>query len=102
MVVLEGRVEFVRPMDPAAIDDHHDVFPAFAEDGHHLMEILTQLPGIKVGHDFIEDFGGTILDSPNDIQQHTARDTAPGTIAYPPVAFEGLLACDLTLAQRAC
>jgi hypothetical protein len=30
-------------MDPAAIDDHHDVFPRFAEGRHHLMQILTQL-----------------------------------------------------------
>ena len=26
VIVGEGRVELVRPMDPAAIDDHHDLF----------------------------------------------------------------------------
>jgi len=41
VIVLQGRVELVRPMNPAAIDDHHDLFPAFAEGRHHLMEILT-------------------------------------------------------------
>ena len=39
--VVEGRVQLMRPMDPAAIDDHHDLFADCAEGGHHLMEILT-------------------------------------------------------------
>jgi len=99
MVVLEGRVKLVRPMDPAAIDDHHDLFARFAEDGHHLMDILPQLLGIKVGHDFIEDFGGPILDRTNDAEQHPTGDAAPGTILHPCLAFAGLLTFDLTLAQ---
>ena len=41
VVVRKGRIELVRPMDPAAIDDHHDLFPHFAEGGHHLMHILA-------------------------------------------------------------
>jgi len=53
-----------------------------------------------VGHDFIKDFGGAVLDGPNDTEQHTAGDTAPGAMAYPRLAFEGLLAFDLTLSQR--
>ena len=53
MVVVECRVELVRPMDAAAIDDHHDLFPSFAESCHHLMEILAQFLGIKMGDDFI-------------------------------------------------
>jgi hypothetical protein len=63
VIVLQGRVELVRPMHPAAIDDHHDLFAGFAEGGHHLMEILAQFLGIKMGDDFIEDFGGAILHS---------------------------------------
>ena len=102
VVVLKGRVELVGPMDPAAIDDHHDLFAGFTEGRHHLMEILTQLLGIKVGHDFIEDFGGAILDGPNDTQQHAAGDATPRAILQPRLAFEGLSAFDLTLAQRAC
>jgi hypothetical protein len=101
VVVVESRVELVRPMDPAAIDDHHDVFAGFAEGRHDLMEILAQLLGIKVRHDFIEDFGGAILDGPNDTEQHAARDTAPGAILYPRLPFEGLLTFHLTLAQWA-
>src|SRR6266705_1574267 len=101
VVVLKCRVELVRPMDPTAIDDHHDLFSGFAEGRHHLMEILAQFLGIKVRHDFREDFGGPILDRPNDTQQHAARDPAPGAIAHPRLPFEGLLAFDLTLAQRA-
>jgi hypothetical protein len=41
VVMVEGRVELVRPMDAAAIHDHHDVLASFAEGGHHLMEILA-------------------------------------------------------------
>ena len=99
MVVLEGRVKLVRPMDPAAIDDHHDLFARFAEDGHHLMDILPQLLGIKVGHDFIEDFGGPILDGAKHAEQHATGDTTPGAIASPRLTFAGLLTVDLTLAQ---
>ena len=88
VVVLQGRVELVRPMNPAAIDDHHDLFPSSAENRHHLMDILTKLLGIKVRHDFIEDFGRTILHCSNDTEQHATGDPAPGTIAAPPLAFE--------------
>jgi len=66
VIVLQGCVELVRSMNPAAIDDHHDLFPSFAESGHHLMEILAQFLGIKMGDDFIEDFGGAILHSAED------------------------------------
>src|SRR5215471_11260848 len=89
-------------MDPAAIDDYHDVFTRFAEGRHHLMKILTQLLGIKVRHDFVEHFGGAILDRANDAEQHAARDTTPRAILHPRLAFEGLLVFDLTVAQRAC
>jgi hypothetical protein len=41
MVVVEGRVGLVRPMDPAAIHDHHDVLASLAEGGHHLREIVA-------------------------------------------------------------
>ena len=81
MVVCQGRVKLVRSMDPAAIDDHHDLFVGFAEDRHHLMQILPQLLGIKVRPDLIEDFGGAILDR---------------------LAFAGLLAFDVALAHWAC
>jgi hypothetical protein len=101
VVVVERGVELVRPVDPAAIDDHHDLFAGFAEDRHHLVNILPQLLGIKVGHDFIEDLGCPILDRPQDTEQHAAGDTAPRAILHPRLAFEGLLAFDLTLAQRA-
>jgi hypothetical protein len=41
VVVLQGRVELVCSVDPAPIDDPHDLFAGFAEGGHHLMEILA-------------------------------------------------------------
>ena len=102
VVVGERGLELVRPVDPAAIDDHHDLFVRFAEDRHHLVNILTQLLSIKVRHNFIEDFGGAILDRPQDAEQHAAGDAAPGAIVDPRLAFEGFVAFDLTLAQRAC
>jgi len=40
-VVVEGRVELVRPVDPAAIDDHHDLFADCAESRHDLMNIVA-------------------------------------------------------------
>src|SRR5712691_6962769 len=99
VVVVECRVELVRPRDPAPIDDHHDLFPGCAEGRHHVMEILAQLLGIKVWHDFREDFGGAILDRPHDTESHAAGDTAPGARAAPRLTFERLFTSALTLAQ---
>ena len=99
MVVVEGRVELVRPMDAAAIDDHHDLFASCAEGRHHLMDILAQRLGIKMWDDLIKDFGCPILDGAQHAEPHTAGDAAPGAILHPRLAFEGLLAFDLALAQ---
>jgi hypothetical protein len=99
VVVLAGGVELVRPMDPAPIDDHHDLFLGFPEGCHDLMNVLAQLLGIKVGNDFIEDFRGAILDGADDAEQHAARDATPGTILQPRLAFEAFFAFDLALAQ---
>ena len=41
VIVIESRVKLMRPMDAAAIDDHHHLFASFAEGRHHLMAILT-------------------------------------------------------------
>ena len=101
VVMVESCVELVRPVDPAAIDDHHDLFTGFAENRHHVVHILPQLLGIKVRHDCIEDFGGVILHRPQDAEQHPAGDPAPGALAYPCLAFEGRVAFELTLAQWA-
>ena len=102
VVVLKGRVELVGAMAPAAIDDHHDLFAGGAESRHHLMNILAQLLGIKVGHDFIEDFRGAILHRTDDAEQHPAGDATPGAILQPRLAFQRLLTFDLTLTQRTC
>jgi hypothetical protein len=101
-VVVEGRVEFVRPMDPTPIDHHHHLFLGFPEGRHHWVDILAQLLRIKVRDDFREDFGGTVLHRPNDTEQHTAGEPAPGARADPRLAFARFVTFDLTLAHRAC
>jgi hypothetical protein len=102
LVVVECRVKLMCPMNPTAIDDHDDLFAGFAKDCHHLMEILTQLLGIKVRHNFIEDFGGAILNGANDTEQHAPGDTAPGVRAFPCLAFQGFSLFDLARTQRTC
>src|SRR5262245_12143880 len=100
--VLQGRGELVGPMDATAMDDHDHLWAGFAKDAHDLMDILAQLLGIKVGHNLIEDFRGAILDRADDVEQYAAGDATPRAIPHPRLAFEGLLAFDLTRAQRAC
>ena len=100
MPVGQCRCQFVCPMDATAIDDHHDLFPGAAKERHQLMDILTKPFRIKLGDDLVEDFRGAILDRANDTEQHPAGDTAPRAIADPRLAFEALVAFDLTLAQR--
>src|SRR6476661_114459 len=102
VVVVKGRVELVCPMDAAAIDDHHHRFAGFAEDCHHLMEILPKLLGIKVRYDFIENFGGAILDGADDAEQYATGDAAPRAVLPPRLPFVTFLLFDLAVAQRAC
>jgi hypothetical protein len=92
----------MRPVDPTAIDDHDDLFAGFSEGRHHLMEILAQLLGIKVGHDCIEDARRPILDSAQDTEEHARRHPTPRTVAEPGLAFEGLLTSDLAVTQGPC
>src|SRR5207302_3756984 len=99
VVVVEGRVELGRPMDPAPIDDHHDLFLGFPEGGHDLVNILAQLLSIKMRDDLIEDVRGAILDGADDAEQHTAGETAPRAILQPRLAFEAFFAFDVALAQ---
>ena len=99
MVVVESRVELVRPMDLAAVDDHHHLFAGFAKAAHDLMEILAQLLGIKVRHDFIEDLRGAILDSADDVEQPPTRATTPRAVLQPRLAFAACLAFDVARAQ---
>ena len=68
VVMGKSRIELVRPMDPAPVDDHHHLELGFAEGGHDLVDILAQLLGSKVRHDFIEDFRGAVLHGADDVQ----------------------------------
>jgi hypothetical protein len=53
-----------------------------------------------MGDDFIAAFGGAILHSAEDREPHTAGAAAPGAVAPPGLAFQGLLTVDVTLTQR--
>jgi hypothetical protein len=68
VVVVECRIELVRPVNATAIDDHDDLFASFLEGSHHLVNILAPFLSIKVRHDFIEDFGGAIVDGADDAE----------------------------------
>ncbi len=95
--VGERRRELMRPVDPTAVGHHNHLFASVAKEGHHLMDVLAKPLCLKMGDNLIEDFRGAILDRPNDTEQHTAGDTAPGAIANPRWAFEALVTFDLTL-----
>jgi hypothetical protein len=97
--VGQRRREPVRPMDATAVGHHDHLFAGTAKEGHPLMDVLAQPLRIKMGDHLREDFGGPILDSADDTEQHTAGDTAPGAIAHPRLAFAGLFAFDLAGAQ---
>ena len=101
LIVVESCVKLMSPVDAAPIDDHDDIFAGFAECGHHLVDILAQLLGIKVGNDFRADFGRAILHCSNDTEQHAAGDATPRAIADPCLALEALFTFDLTLGHRA-
>src|SRR5437667_5078132 len=102
MPVCQSRCELFRPVDATAVDDHDNLLPGVAKEGHDLMDILAPPLCIKMGHDLIEDFRGAILDSTNDAEQHPTGHAAPTPIAYPCLAFAGLFTFDLAVAQRAC
>jgi hypothetical protein len=61
-------------------------------------EILTQLLGINVGHDFREAFGRAVLHRPHDAEQHPAGNAAPRAIRQPRLTFETCFAFDVALA----
>jgi hypothetical protein len=100
VVMVACRVALVRLMDPAAIDDHHDLLAGCAAGRHPCMERWAQRLGSTVRHDGRDDCGGTLLDRPKDTEEPAAGDPAPGARASPCLAFEGGVAFALTLAQR--
>ena len=51
MRVGEGRLAFLRPMDPAPIDHQDHLFPGVAKARHHVVPILASLLRITGGHD---------------------------------------------------
>jgi len=98
--MLKSGSQFAGTVDATAIDHHHHLFLGGTKGVHHLVDILTEFVGINMGHEFIEDAGGTVLHGPNDIEQHAAGDATPVAVALPGLTFETLLGIDLALAQR--
>jgi hypothetical protein len=92
--MLEGGVELVSPVDTAAIGHHDHLFTAWAKHLHDLVDILPELLSIKVGHEFVEDARGAVLDRADDMHQDPTRDAAPGAIGLPDLAFESFLVFD--------
>src|SRR2546423_367506 len=90
MPVCQRRRELFRPVDATAVDDHDDLLPGVAKEGHDLMDILAHPLRIKMGNDLIEDFRGAILDSAKDTEQHPTGHAAPTAIASPCLAFARL------------
>src|SRR4030095_14674928 len=101
VLVVKRRVKLRRPMDAAAIDDHHDLCASFTKDRHDLMEIVAHLLGLKMGHDLREDPRRAIVDSPDTAEQDTAGEATPGAILGPRLAFERLFPFDLRVPQWA-
>jgi hypothetical protein len=99
--MLQSGGQFAGPVNTTAIDHHHHLFSRGAKDVHHLVDILTEFVGIKMGHNFIEDARGAILHRADDIEQDAAGDATPATVGLPGLTFEPLLGIDLALAQRA-
>jgi len=100
--VCQRRRELVRPVDATAVDHHDDLFPGVAQEGHHLMDILAQPLRIKMGDDLRENLRGAILDRANDTEQDPAGHAAPTPVVHPRLAFAGLVAFDLAVAQGPC
>jgi hypothetical protein len=77
VVVVEGRVKLVRPLAPAPIDDHPPLLRGVPAGCHHGMDLLAQLLGITVRHDFLADVCAPLLDGSHDAQSPTPGDAAP-------------------------
>jgi hypothetical protein len=85
-------------VDATAIDHQDHLFRGGANDGHHLMEILTACVGIDMGHDCREDARGTVLDGADAIESYPAGEATPAAVLLPGLTFEALLGVDVALA----
>ena len=100
VVVLQGRVELVRPRHPAAIDPHHDLLAGFAAGCPHLRERGAPLLGRQGGHALRADLGRAVRHRPKDAEPHPAGHAAPRARRPARLTFETFFAGDGALAQR--
>src|SRR5262245_7113642 len=69
LIMVECGGQFAGAVNATTINYHDALFLCRAKEAHHLRDILTELVGIKVGHDFIEHAGGAVLHRTDDIEQ---------------------------------
>ncbi len=79
----QGRSHFVGTMDATAIDEEDDCLTRRAEGRHALMPIVPPCVGIKRGHDFIADLGGSVLHGAHQGAQDPILEAVPGVIRPP-------------------
>jgi hypothetical protein len=91
--------EWPRPLAPAPIDDHPDLFAGIAKDAQDLMAIVAPCVCGKMWHDRLEEAPGALLDGPQDAAQEAAGEAALRAIVPPGLAFERFVPFDVTRAQ---
>jgi hypothetical protein len=99
LVVLQGRVELVRPMAPTASDPHEDRCPGGAKEAHHLMEIVAAFLRLKMGDNCIADPRGPRLPGAKNCEHPPAGEATPGALRRPRLALERLVAVALARAE---
>jgi hypothetical protein len=98
-IVVKGRVELMRSLEPAALDDPHNFLRSFLEHGHDWGQIWAPLRGIDMRPHGREDFGGAIVDGTQAVESPTAPAPAPRALRQPRVPFEALIALHLPWTQ---
>lgn len=86
---LQGGSQFVRPMDPAPIHDHDDLFAGWTEGGHELVELLAAFLSITMRDELIKDFGRPRLHGAHQGEQPPVFEAVPRMILAPRLTFAG-------------
>src|SRR5262245_33745061 len=82
-VVVEGRVEFVRPLEPTPLDHPHTLWLGLPARRQPLGDRLAPRLGLTGRDDGRADWGGPLRHRPKDPEPHPAGEPAPGARAAP-------------------